>query len=111
MENKSIAVINNDNESSENNGLTISEFYDKNAPVFYGQIVRIVKEKEIADRVLVKTFVDIFNDNIPVQKYISPIVNVLNHSRKKSIQTIKAIKMFQACHSQHKDIIPLKPIG
>jgi hypothetical protein len=110
MENKLIAVIMNNSESLEKNNLTVSEFYDKNAPIFYGQIVRIVKEKEIADRVLVKTFVDVFNDNITVQKYLSPIVNVLNYSRKKSIQTVKAIKIFQACHCQHKDVILSKPI-
>jgi len=77
------------------------EFYDNHAPAVYGHIVGIVKHDTIADRVLVKTFVDVHNDKVPAQKFLSPFTNVLNHSKKKSLQTLKAIEMFQACNSAH----------
>jgi len=90
-------TLNNSDCELEKDSTELIEFYDKNAPAFYGHIVKIVHHKEIADRVLVKAFVDASDGNIPIHEYQTPFIAVLNHCRKTSLRTIKAIQMFQAC--------------
>ncbi len=57
----------------------------------------IVHHKEIADRVLVKAFVDAADGNVPIHEYQTPFIAVLNHCRKTSLHILKSIKMFEAC--------------
>ncbi len=37
---------------------SISELYDKYAPALYGRIIKVIKQKEIAEKVLEKVFLN-----------------------------------------------------
>lgn len=76
----------------------VSELYDKYAPALYGRILMVIKQKEIADKVLERVFINAFVDkNIQQSNHISFFTSLINHSRKKSHGTIKALKVLQQC--------------
>ena len=82
---------------------TVSELYDEYAPALYGRILSVVKEKDIAEKILEKIFINAFIDkNIPENKHLSFFTSLLNHSRKKSYGILKAIKIFQECNCNTK---------
>jgi hypothetical protein len=89
--NESVKTMSGDAES-------VSALYDKYAPALYGRIIQVVKEKEIAEKVLEKVFINALVDKTVKQPdHITLFTSLLNHSRKKSYSTLKALRMFQAC--------------
>ena len=76
---------------------SVSALYDKYAPALYGRIIQVVKQKEIAEKVLEKVFIDALVDkNIKQPDHLTLFTALLNHSRKKSYATLKALRMLQA---------------
>src|SRR5687767_575267 len=95
------SIINELNKSSEQatDELAFSQLYDKYAPALYGRILSVVMQKEIADKILEKIFINAFIDKtVKGNDQLSFFINALNHSRSKSYKMLKAIRMFQACN-------------
>ena len=78
----------------------ISDMYDKYAPVLYGNIMRIVPQGPIADKILEKVFVAActFHTNSPSSGQ-PQLISLLNEARKKSKKTMNALNIFRACCS------------
>jgi hypothetical protein len=75
---------------------SFSSFYDSHAPALYGQILRDVKDKALAEKVLQKVLVCYFNNRHLVKDgHNKPLISLLNTSRKNATRTLKAIKMFE----------------
>jgi len=82
--------------------VSVSDFYDKFAPALYGRIIRVVKQKEIAEKILEKIFINALIDkNVKQSNNITLFTSLINHSRKKTYGTMKALRMFKAlsCNS------------
>lgn len=83
---------------------SISELYDKYAPALYGRIIKVIKQKEIAEKVLEKVFINSLTDkNVVERTQITEFTSLLNHSRNKAYSTLKAIKTLDACCSDNND--------
>lgn len=90
------------------NAVAIAELYDKYAPAVYGKIIRVVKQKDVAEKILEKVFVNALVDkNIEAGVHLTPLTTLLNHSRKKTYSTLKAIRMFQATACGYEGATPL----
>ena len=77
---------------------SVSALYDTYAPALYGRIIQVVKQKEIAEKILERVFINALIDKTVKQpNHITLFTSLLNHSRKKSYSTLKALKMFRAC--------------
>jgi DNA-directed RNA polymerase specialized sigma24 family protein len=77
---------------------SVSALYDKYAPALYGRIIQVVKQKEIAEKVLERVFINALVDkNVKQPDHLTLFTSLLNHSRKKSYGTLKALRMFEAC--------------
>jgi predicted transcriptional regulator len=77
---------------------SVSELYDKYAPALYGRIIRVVKQKEIAEKILEKVFINaVIDKNVKQSNHLSLFTSLLNHSRKKTYGTMKAMKVLEAC--------------
>lgn len=77
-----------------------SELYDKYAAALYGIILRIVGKEIIAGKVLEKVFrKNIEGNDNDAPKLLSRFTLMSNQSRKKSNDSLKAIKIFQACNN------------
>lgn len=77
---------------------SISALYDKYAPALYGRIIQVVKQKEIAEKILEKVFINALVDkNVKQHEHLTLFTSLLNHSRKKSYSTLKALRIFEAC--------------
>ena len=77
-----------------------SEFYDKYAPVLYGNILRVVPQGPIADKILEKVFVAACTNNFITNSANQPqLMSLLNEARKKSKKTMNALNIFRACCS------------
>ena len=77
---------------------TLSALYDKYAPALYGKIVSIINQKEIAEKILMRVFMDAaLGKNAASAVYNSFFTSLLNHTRKKTYGTLKALRMFEAC--------------
>ncbi len=84
---------------------SISELYDKYAPALYGRIIKVVKQKEIAEKILEKVFLNSLNDqNVEERTHITQFISLLNSSRNKAYSTLKALKTLNACCSDNKDV-------
>jgi hypothetical protein len=89
--------------TTSTNSLAISHLsnealYDRYAPVVYGQILRIVPQGPIAEKLLEKVFVHACqNRQMLTSSLRAPLTNLLNHSRIKSERTMLALKMFREC--------------
>ncbi len=71
-----------------------SVFYDKYAAAVYGRILQVVKQKDIAEKILEKVFIKAFsNSSVKSTSHLSPFTTLLNESRNKSNCTIKAMKV------------------
>ena len=98
-----INQINEDAKNISNDETALSALYDKYAPALYGKIINVVKQKEIAEKILIRVFINAAVDkNIDQPKHITLFTSLLNHSTKKSYSTLKALRMFEAlsCGSQ-----------
>ena len=75
----------------------LSDLYDKYAPAVYGRILQVVKQKEIADKILEKVFIKAFdNSKFNTRKHVTPLTALLNQSRDKTYSTVKAIKALKS---------------
>src|SRR5687767_9722311 len=93
-----IAEINTKGKLVAPDETSVSNFYDKYAPALYGTILRVVQQKEIADKLLEKVFINALVHNaIDKPNHITLFTTLLNYARKKSFTTIKALKLLQAC--------------
>ena len=76
---------------------SVSEIYDKYAPALYGRIINIVKQKEIAEKILERVFINALVDNkVKQSAHISAFTSLLNHSRKKTYSTMKAMRALES---------------
>jgi hypothetical protein len=83
----------------------VSELYDKYAPALYGRIIRVVKQKEIAEKILERVFINALVDkNVKQSNHLSLFTSLLNHSRKKTYGTMKALKVLESCCSPQSKI-------
>ena len=89
------------NESAKSVGqdeAAVSALYDKYAPAIYGRIIGIVKQKEIAEKILERVFINALVDkNIKQPNHVTLFTSLLNHSRKKTYGTLKAIRVLEQC--------------
>ena len=77
---------------------SFSEIYDLYAPAVYGKILGIVHQAPIADRIFEKVFIKGLKDkNLFANISRPPLISLLNQSREKSYQTIKALNIFNEC--------------
>lgn len=82
---------------------SFSELYDKYAPALYGRIMAVVKQKEIAEKILERVFINALVDkNVAQAGHINLFTSLINHSRKKTYSTLKALRMLESlrCTSQ-----------
>lgn len=76
----------------------VSALYDKYAPALYGKILGVVKQKDVAEKILLRVFMNALVDkNVSQSTHVRLFTNLLNHSRKKTYGTLKALRMFEAC--------------
>ena len=89
--------------------VVFSDLYDKYAPAVYGRILQVVKQKDIAEKILEKVFIKAFS-NTSVKKttsHLSPFTTLLNESRNKSYSTIKAMKVLGSlCSASSPQSVP-----
>lgn len=75
----------------------VSEMYDQYAPVLYGNIVRVLPQGPIAEKVFEKVFVQSCNFEMMSTAGKTPLIAMLNAARKKSKNTLTALNIFRAC--------------
>jgi hypothetical protein len=93
-----IQEINENAKSTSIDAESVSVLYDKYAPALYGRIIQVVKQKEIAEKILEKVFINALVDkSIKQPTHLTQFTSLLNHSRKKSYGTLKALRMVEAC--------------
>lgn len=100
-----IKEINESAKSLEKEEASVSALYDKYAPALYGRIIKVVKQKDIAEKILERVFLNALVDkNVKQSTHITLFTSLLNHSRKKTYGTLKALKMMEAlrCNSQNE---------
>ncbi len=100
-----IKEINESAKSLEKEEASVSALYDKYAPALYGRIIKVVKQKDIAEKILERVFLNALVDkNVKQSNHITLFTSLLNHSRKKTYGTLKALKMMEAlrCNSQNE---------
>jgi len=100
-------LINEITKSSKENGVTIEELYDKYAAAVYGKIIRVVKQKDVAEKILERVFITALAEKTIKPIHLTPFTNLLNHTHRKTYNTMKAIKMFQACACGYEGATPL----
>ena len=93
-----IDEINENANSLNRDDASVSELYDKYAPALYGRIILVVKQKEIAEKILERVFINALVDkNVNPPNHVTLFTSLLNHSRKKTYGTIKALRVLEAC--------------
>ena len=73
----------------------LSQLYDKYSGAIYGRILQVVKQKDIAEKILEKVFIKAFKEP-PTNVNLTPFTNLINQSRDKSYRTVKALKVLNA---------------
>lgn len=92
-----IEKINESGKNTSQDAVAVSALYDKYAPALYGRIIQVVKQKEIAEKILERVFINALVDkNIKQPEHLTFFTSLLNHSRKKSYSTLKALRILQA---------------
>ena len=87
-----------DNKEKNKAVLSQAELYDVCAPAVYGKILSIVQNGSVADKILEHVFINAFKDkNTFTCTLQSPMITLLNKSRNKSYQTLKALTLFNEC--------------
>jgi hypothetical protein len=85
-------------EKTDANELPSSGIYDLYAPAVYGKILGIVHKVPIADKLLEKVLIEGLQDkDLFANTARPPLLSLLNLSRKKCYQTIKALNLFNEC--------------
>lgn len=93
-----IKQINDSAKNIASDEASVSELYDKYAPALYGRIINVVKQKEIAEKILMRVFINaVVDKNVKQPNHVTLFTSLLNHSRKKTYGTLKALRMFEAC--------------
>jgi len=88
---------------------SVSALYDRFAPALYGRIIKVVKQKDIAEKILERVFINALVDkNVKHSNHITLFTSLLNHSRKKTYGTMKALRMLEAlrCNSESEIAAP-----
>ena len=99
-----IKQINESAKTLEVDAVSFSELYDKYAPALYGRIIQVVKQKEMAEKILERVFINALVDkNVKQSGHISLFTSLINHSRKKTYGTLKAIRVLESlrCDSEN----------
>lgn len=92
------------NEVKSTDALAISELYDKYAPALYGRILQVVKQKDIADKILEKVFIQaIDKSKFNTRRHLTPFTALLNQSRDKTYSTLKAIRVLKSLSCNYKN--------
>ena len=74
------------------------ELYDKFAPALYGRIIMVVKQKEIAEKILERVFINaVIEKKIQQPSHLTQFTSLLNLSRKKTYGTLKALRVLDEC--------------
>jgi len=95
-----INKINENAKELKSDEASVSALYDKYAPALYGRIIKVVKQKEIAEKILLRVFVNaVVDKNMKQSNHLSLLTSLLNHSRKKTYGTMKAMKVLESCCS------------
>ena len=97
------SIVNADKQEA----VMIEELYDKYASAVYGRILAVVKQKEIAEKILEKVFVTALSNTNTNARYVTPLTKLLNHTRRKTFSTLKAIRMLQACNCGYEGANPI----
>jgi hypothetical protein len=93
-----ITEINESAKNIQTDEASVSTLYDKYAPALYGRIIRVVKQKEIAEKILLRVFVNaVVDKNVKQSNHLTLFTSLLNHSRKKTYSTLKAIRVLETC--------------
>ncbi len=102
-----INKINENAKELKSDEASVSALYDKYAPALYGRIIKVVKQKEIAEKILLRVFVNaVVDKNMKQSNHLSLFTSLLNHSRKKAYGTMKAMKVLESCcGSQGKNAV------
>ena len=80
--------------------ITVDEFalmYDKCAAALYGDILRNVQHKEIAEKILEKVFLNMYEGHLASNGHLRVFTNIMNHSRRKTAAIQKALRIMEAC--------------
>ncbi|MBK6731318.1 MAG: hypothetical protein IPG60_10275 [Bacteroidetes bacterium] len=72
------------------------EMYNLYVPPVYGKILSIVREDQIAEKILEKVFVYAYKNNttFPLR---SPLMSLIDIAHDKSSKTVNALTIFRAC--------------
>ena len=72
-----------------NSNASIEIIYEKHAAVMYGCIYKLVQQKEVADKILVEVFIDIYKKTDEYNYNINDSVWFLKHAMKAAFTFIK----------------------
>jgi hypothetical protein len=87
---------------------SFSELYDKYAPALYGRIMAVVKQKEIAEKILERVFINALVDkNVEHSNHLTVFTSLINHSRKKTYSTLKALRALESLRCKSPDILSI----
>ena len=78
------------------NELYFSEIFDKYAPAVYGRIFSVVKNKDVADKILERVFINSLNKKEQRTANVSDFINLINESRNSTYHILKSVKLFNA---------------
>ena len=76
--------------------LSFSDFFDKYSPAVYGRILTVIKDKDVAEKILERVFVRSWeqrNNNI---SNLSDFTSLINESRNSTYHILKSIKLYKA---------------
>lgn len=89
---------------------SFSELYDKYAPALYGRIMAVVKQKEVAEKILERVFINALVDkNLLQPSHLTLFTSLINHSRKKTYSTMKALRVLESLHCNSKPRLTVAP--
>lgn len=94
-------------EASKEETVTVEQLYDKYAAAVYGKIIRVIKQKDVAEKILEKVFITALEDKTGKAIHLTAFTNLLNHTHKKTYSTLNAIRIFQACSCSYEGANPL----
>jgi len=84
-------------EATSSEAEVLSALYDKYAPAVYGRIMQVIKQKEIAEKILEKVFIKaLTKPELSSKTHLTPFTALLNQSRNKTYSTIKAMKVLKS---------------
>ena len=81
---------------TRNEQLPITELFDKYAPAVYGRILTVVKNKDVADKILERVFINMAKKRGENKSRISDFMTLMNESRTSTYHIIKSIKLYNA---------------